>query len=164
MAPPEGAEEEPLAPPNWKRPPLAGAAGAGVEEPPKLKTPGELVAGAALPALFPDAKGLLMPPPVEPPAEKLNPNPPDAGAAGCAETPFDGAGAEDPNSPLDGAEDDAEPKANLGVSLPPLPPVKSFLAGEESSCFIGLPPNNPPAVLVTAGDLGIPKIGLRAAS
>lgn len=158
--PPLGADAPPALP-NWKgvEAPDAGPA----EAPPKLNVPPLPGAAGALP-LLPE-KGLLklvlVLPPLPalplPPAEKLKPKPPEPLlVAGVAPNEVDvPLAAVLPTAPPNRFTEGvllAPPKVNEAGAEVVLPPVKTFLAGDCSSCFIGLPNMAPP--LLAGGDLG----------
>jgi hypothetical protein len=139
-------EGGPLEAPNWKDDPPA----AGVEEAPKLKE------GVELSAFPPAAKGLLNDDPAEALLVKLNPV-----LAGLSLTGFAApkevagllfaAGVEAPPNRLLEKRAGAEPRLLL--------PGNAFLAGDASSCFIGLPANIEFAGADEGGDLGAPNSG-----
>jgi hypothetical protein len=163
--PPEGgAVVAGEGPPNWNdEPPVDG-----VVEPPKLNMPP--VAGAAgaaglSPPLPPAAKGLLpvgadAPPPpklkLNPPAPALDEAPPKLGAPEDA----GGVAVEDAPNRLVVGWLWPPPKLKMGAAEPePLAPVNDFLAGEGSSCFMGLPLNMEFWPAPVGGDLGAPNRG-----
>ena len=168
---PLGAAVFPLAPPNWKG---VDAPDDGADEPPKLNMPP--VDGAAeplppAPPAPPDVKGLLkdVVADLSPPAEKLNPKPPEPALAELSDPkdadvllPFVVALLVAPPKMLVDGALEAPPKLNVGAADPAaLPPVNCFLAGDWSSCFIGLP-NMLLVLLLAGGDFGAPKSGFCA--
>ncbi|KAI6749111.1 hypothetical protein HG531_008058 [Fusarium graminearum] len=169
-----------LGPPNWKgAAPPEGAEGA--EEAPKLNMP-PLDDGAApeSPPLLPGAKGLLneeeaeLPPPPPPnwnpklpEAEELEPkDAPTSLAAGVVEAPPN-KGVEVPEAPPPKEGGAAAgvvepPKLKMGADAPDtVPPLKALLAGDGSSCFMGLP-SSPAVPEDGLGDWGAPNRGFAA--
>lgn len=156
LAPNVGADVL-LGPPNWNGLEPLGAA----EVLPKLNMPPDVEVGAEpeLPPLLPEAKGLLKEDPEFP---DWNENPPDPellvvlAAPKLVLAPL--VVPEPPPKMGAAGVVEAFPKLKMGAAdAPVLPPLKAFLAGEGSSCFMGLPPNK--GAPDEAGDLGVPKRG-----
>jgi len=169
FAPKRGPEEfaapVPDAAPNWKE---GVAPPAGVEAPPKPENIPPVAGAAEEAGLSPDENGLFTGA-AEVPPEKLKLKPPEPAFEDAPPKLTDVlAGAlpvlfvAEPNKLPDGWIW-AFPKLKVGAAAPAaVPPANGFLAGEGSSCFMGLPLNRDPPAWPVVGDLGAPKRGLGA--
>lgn len=140
--------------------PAAGAGGPPAEKLNILPVVAPAVDPESLPA---EAKGFLTPSVGPPPAENVNAGPPAAPLPNMT-GPLGADGADGPlANGFAGAAFCPPPKLKVGAANPEDGPPKSFLAGEGSSCFMGLPSN--PRFAEAAGVAGsAPKRGFGAAA
>lgn len=150
-------------PPNWK---LGGADCVVPDEPPKLNCGADWALSP-----LPEEKGLLKELPEEALLVKLNPALPEPPLAAGVPDPNDRPGAlgaavalgvlDEPPKMLDD-EFCVPPKLKTGAAVPlAFEALKGFLAGDASSCFMGLPANIEFDDVV-GGDFGAPNSGLLA--